>query len=153
MWITLELLVGVYNRLQCLIPDKQIGSLEMAQNKPELFRVEDGNVILLGVECAQCHHRWFPPLYFGCEQCGAYGEDLVPRDLSSNGRILSFTTVPEPEGGTFTLAQLELDDGPAIRAIIDEPGPEDLNIGDSIEAIAVGEGDELTISFRKTVSE
>lgn len=151
-WITFKSLVGVYNRLHCITPDNQIGRFEMAQNKPELFRVEDGNVTLLGAECTQCHHRWFPPLYFGCEQCGAYGEDLAPRDLSSNARILSFTTVPESEGGTWTLAQLELNDGPAIRAIIDEPGPEELNIGDPIKAVAVGEGDELTLSFRKITS-
>ena len=121
----------------------------MAQDKPELFSVEAGNVTLSGTECAQCHHRWFPPLLFGCEKCGAYGEDLLARRLRGTGQILSFTTVPDAEGGTYTLAQLELDDGPAIRAIIDEPGPEELSIGDSVEAAVVGEGDELTISFRK----
>jgi uncharacterized OB-fold protein len=121
----------------------------MAQNKPELFSVEAGNLSLSGTECGQCHHKWFPPLYFGCEQCGAHGDDLVPRDLSGKGRILSFTTVPDADGGTYTLAQLELNDGPAIRAVIDEPGPEELNIGDDIEAVAVGEGDEMTVSFRK----
>ena len=121
----------------------------MAQNKPELFSVEAGNVTLSGTECAKCHHRWFPPLLFGCEKCGAYGEDLIAKGLRGKGRILAFTTVPEAEGGTFTLAQVQLDDGPAIRAVIDEPAPEELNIGDPVEAIVVGEGDELTISFRK----
>ena len=121
----------------------------MAQNKTELFSVAAGIVTLSGAECALCHHRWFPPLLFGCEKCGAYGEDLKAMSLRGTGQILSFTTVPDAEGGTYTLAQLELDDGPAIRAVIDEPGPEALNIGDPIEAVAVGEGDELTISFRK----
>jgi len=122
----------------------------MTQHKPELFSVEGGSVILSGTECAKCHHRWFPPLLFGCEKCGAYGEDLIPCDLGSSGQILSFTTVPAPDGGTFTLAQLELADGPAIRAIIDEPVAEELQIGDPVEAVGVGEGEEQTISFRKT---
>jgi uncharacterized OB-fold protein len=121
----------------------------MADKKPQLFSIEGESVTLFGTECARCHHRWFPPLLFGCEKCGAYGEDLLPCDLSGNGQILSFTTVPDADGGTYTLAQLALDDGPAIRAIIDEPGPEELSIGDSVEAVGVKEGDELNISFRK----
>jgi len=124
----------------------------MAQKKPELFRVEQGEIVLLGTECTKCKHRWFPALYFGCEQCGAYGADLVPLDLSCDGRILSFTTVPESGGGTFTLAQVELGDGPAIRAVIDEPGTEDLHIGDLVTAVAQGEGEEWTVRFRKVTS-
>jgi uncharacterized OB-fold protein len=122
----------------------------MTEKKSELFRVEDGNVILMGTECGQCRHRWFPPLLFGCERCGSHGDDLLPLDLLGSGHIYSFTTVPEREGGLFTLAQVVLDDGPAIRALISEPGPEDLRIGDRVEGVAGTNDENPTVTFRKT---
>ena len=81
----------------------------MARNTAEIFRVEEGNLIIMGTECTRCHHRWFPPLLYGCERCGAHGDDLRSCDLSPKGHIYSFTTVPERDGGVFTLAQVVLD--------------------------------------------
>lgn len=124
----------------------------MAEKKPENFRVEDGKVIIMGIECSQCNHRWFPPLTFGCEQCGSHDDDLHPRDLNATGYIYSFTTVAEMDGGMFILAQVVLDDGPAIRAIISAPGAEELNIGDRVEGVGSGEDENLTITFRKISS-
>ncbi len=124
----------------------------MAENKPEIFRLEEGNLIIMGTKCARCNHRWFPPLYYGCEQCGAHGDELRPCDLSPKGHIYSYTTVPERDGGVFTLAQVVLDDGPAIRALISEPAPEELHIGDRVEGFTSGEKENLTITFRKTPS-
>lgn len=124
----------------------------MAEKNPDNYRLQDGKVIIMGAECSQCNHRWFPPFLFGCERCGSHGDDLHPRDLSSIGHIYSFTTVPEMDGGMFTLAQVVLDDGPAIRAIISEPGPQELNIGDRVEAISSGEEQNPTVTFRKISS-
>ena len=121
----------------------------MANQKAQLFKFESGQVMLLGTECLGCQHRWFPALYFGCEKCGAHGEDLQPRYLRSNGTVLTFTTVPEADGGSFTLAQLALDDGPAIRAIIDPPSADELRIGDKVEAISVEQDGVSMISFRR----
>ena len=126
--------LGVVNRIRVLMAAK-------------MFRVEDGKVIIMGTECSQCQHRWFPPVSFGCERCGAYGDDLHARDLSSTGQIYAFTTVPERDGGMYTLAQVVLDDGPAIRAIISEPGPEKLAIGDRVEGVSDG---AEQVTFRKT---
>lgn len=119
----------------------------MAQDK--LFRISDGKVLLCGAECRLCHHLWFPPLLFGCEQCGAHDDDILRRDLTGGASIYSFTPVPERDGGTFTLAQLILDEGPAIRGIIDHKGPDGLHIGDRVEATAVGDEGDPTIIFRK----
>lgn len=124
----------------------------MAEKKAEIFRVEDGKVILMGTECGSCNHRWFPPLVFGCERCGSHGDDLHCRDLAGNGHIYSFTTVPEMDGGSFTLAQVVLDDGPAIRALISEPGAAELRVGDRVEGISSGADEKLTITFRKVPS-
>jgi len=124
----------------------------MSDIRPEIFRVEDGKVIIMGTECSQCKHRWFPPLNFGCERCGSHGDDLHPVDLSSTGHIYSFTTVPESDGGMFTLAQVVLDNGPAIRALISDPSADQLDIGDRVEGITSGEDAERTITFRKLSS-
>jgi|TARA_Y100000310_G_scaffold343348_1_gene450536 hypothetical protein len=121
----------------------------MAETKP--FRLSDGGVLLRGAECRACHYQWFPLQSFGCEQCGAHGDDIASRDFTGSATIYSFTPVPERDGGTFILAQLILDQGPAIRGIIDHAS-DGLQIGDRVDAVATGEGDEMSVVFRKVTT-
>jgi len=112
-----------------------------------LFKLEGDIPKLLGTECTACHYRWFPAITFGCERCGAHGNDLVPREYDGIGRILSCVEVAEGEG-SFVLAMIELEDGPVLGGIIDET--EAPSIGDRIEAYGSKVDGKEVIRFRRS---
>ena len=95
-------------------------------------------------ECPHCGHRGFPPVLLGCERCGA--RDLHVLWTKATGRILSRALVPLPKSGSTTIASLELDAGPVIRAIVQDP----VEPGDTVEGVLVPEDDEETVRFQKT---
>ncbi|MBT4088183.1 MAG: hypothetical protein HN580_18935 [Deltaproteobacteria bacterium] len=115
--------------------------------KTSLFKLEGDIPKLLGTECTSCHYRWFPAITFGCERCGAHGHDLASREFDGIGRILSCVEVAEGEG-SFTLALIELKDGPVLGGIID--GSEALSIGDRIEAYGSEVDGKEVIRFRRS---
>lgn len=112
----------------------------------ELFRIKDRTPFILGTECGVCHYTWFPPLFYGCERCGAYGDDLISRELSSKGRLISFVSISAGEDQEFTLANIELEEGPVLQGILEQA--ETLVIGDSVEAYAVSQAGEVVLRFR-----
>lgn len=89
--------------------------------RPPLWITDErGAPRLRGVHCTGCGADLFPPQEYGCIRCGAYGERLEERDLPTEGTVLSFAEVhvhqshPVP----FTLADVELDAGPIVRAAL-----------------------------------
>lgn len=68
--------------------------------------------------CAKCGSRSFPPVFLGCEHCGAPGNMLEEAWLPAKGKLLASATVPHPDGA-FRVASVKLDDGPAVRAIVE----------------------------------
>jgi uncharacterized OB-fold protein len=77
----------------------------------------------------------FPAIDIGCERCGAWGAQLQPATLSTAGTVHSFAVVhvhfgtPHPP---FTVAEVLLDDGPLIHAMV---APEAaVAIGDAVSA-------------------
>ena len=85
--------------------------------EPPLFR---------GTRCTACDATFFPPLWIGCEVCGA--TSLQPAQLVAAGVIHSVATVHLHAGGDieapFTVTEVELDDGPLIRAtMVDNVDP------------------------------
>ena len=102
---------------------------------------------MLGVECSVCHNRWFPNIKFGCERCGAYGDDLADREFDGIGRILSCVNVTEGES-SFILAMIELEEGPVLGGIID--GTDLPSIGDRITAFGTQVDGEELIRFRRS---
>jgi uncharacterized OB-fold protein len=118
--------------------------------KKPLFKLEGGIPRLLGAECTACHYRWFPAIYHGCERCGAHGDDLAAREFDGTGRLLSRVDVAEGDG-SFTLAVIELQDGPVLGGIVE--GAETPGIGDKVVAYgSIADGKEI-IRFRKSNDE
>ena len=77
---------------------------------------------LIGSRCAQCDTNHFPPLMVGCDHCGHTELALVP--LKALGTVHAAATVYLHQGEDietpFTLAEVALDDGPLIRALLTE---------------------------------
>lgn len=114
--------------------------------KNPLFRLDGNTPLLAGTECKSCRHRWFPAVSFGCERCGAFGTDLISREFSGEGRLLSQVTVNEGDN-SFILAMIELTDGPVLGGIIE--GQDSPAIGDPLEAFGTEINGTIEIRFRR----
>ena len=99
------------------------------------FMLQDGQPVIVGTECSNCHHCWFPEVGFGCERCGTFGEGLATKTFSTQGHLISIADILPGTEKAFTLATIELEDGPAIRAVIGgpaQPSEAEFNIGDPV---------------------
>ncbi len=111
---------------------------------------------LNGGRCRACGYVYFPPQWYGCENCGAPSEQLESKSLRGEGALSSFATVHLHQGkdieAPFTVGVIVLDDGPAIRALLTQPTDEGLKIGDRMSAVIVtasGDGRERELRFSK----
>ncbi len=91
----------------------------MAEERPPAWLIsEDGSPMLRAVHCPACGADLFPAQRYGCIRCGAPGDSLEDTLLAARGTLVSFAVVqthashPVP----FTLADLQLDAGPVVRA-------------------------------------
>lgn len=79
-----------------------------------------GGAVIHARHCAGCGTILFPPQEYGCTTCGAYGEALTPADIPAHGALVAacvvhnHATFPVP----FTMAELKLDSGHVIRALL-----------------------------------
>jgi uncharacterized OB-fold protein len=104
---------------------------------PGLYDVETESPTLSGTRCAECGRVYFPPLAIGCEACGAPAEHLHSVPVTAAGTVHSLAQVHLHRGqpqAPFTIAEIQLDDGPLIRATLG-PAAGDLQIGDAVTAI------------------
>lgn len=81
----------------------------------------DQNLVLKGVRCTACGEVAFPPQRYGCERCGSSA--LADAELAAQGVVLGSSQVhihaqPEPTV-PFTVAEVRLDAGPVVRALLD----------------------------------
>ena len=101
---------------------------------------------LNGRRCRACGYVFFPPQSYGCEYCGAPGDQLEAKALIGAGALASFATVHLHQGkeieAPFTVGLIVLDDGPAVRAILTQRTDEGLKIGDRMRAVIVGTNSE-----------
>ena len=114
------------------MPDATVSS-------PVLYSASsDGPPKLNGARCRACGYVFFPPQFYGCEICGASGDDLQPMALKGEGMLSSFATVHLHQGkgieAPFTVGVILLDDGPAIRAILAQKTDTGLKIGDRMRS-------------------
>lgn len=93
--------------------------------------------------CRRCTAVVWPAQPFGCERCGAHGDDLDVVDVPAQGTAHSFATVhthptlPVP----FTVIEVLLEAGMLIRAVCDT---EDVPaIGDPVRAVGRGAAGRL----------
>nr|WP_116310295.1 hypothetical protein [Cupriavidus taiwanensis] len=68
-----------------------------------------------------CSEVAFPPQHYGCERCGSV--DLVDIEVAAQGVVLGSSQVhihaqPQP-AVPFTVAEVRLDAGPVVRALLD----------------------------------
>jgi hypothetical protein len=88
---------------------------------------------------------YFPPLAIGCEACGAPEQQLRPIPVAAHGTIHSLAEVHLHQGKSpvpFTITEIQLDDGPLIRALLARDEHQ-ARIGDTVSAVwAVTEGQD-----------
>ena len=98
----------------------------MSASDDSLFSTSDGAVVLHGVHCARCGATLFPPQHYGCERCGAHGDELVDATIAARGSLHSFSTVylharvPTP----FQMAEVLTGPQAIVRARLDHPAAE-----------------------------
>ena len=104
-----------------------------------LYESGDATTALKGRHCKSCGYTFFPPQDYGCEKCGAEGEQLAPMSLPGRGILHSFVTVhrhrDERVQVPFTVGVIILDDGPALTSILATATDEVLKIGDRMCAV------------------
>ena len=80
---------------------------------------------LHGTACAKCGSVFFPPITLGCEKCGALPDQLQAVSIAATGSLHSIATVHMHAGkdieAPFTIAEIQLDNGPLIRAVMSGP--------------------------------
>lgn len=89
-------------------------------SQPGLYDPDETPPRLLASRCGACETVSFPAMTIGCEVCGAPAEQLVVSPVAAAGVLHSVATVHLHHGkdieAPFTMAEIELDDGPLIRA-------------------------------------
>jgi uncharacterized protein len=118
---------------------------ETSSTATELF-TSAAEPTLNGRRCRACGYVFFPPQTYGCEDCGAAGDQLEAMALRGAGVLASFATVHLHQGkeieAPFTVGLIVLDDGPAVRAILTERTDKSLKIGDRMRAVIVDTNSE-----------
>ncbi|MCJ0907221.1 OB-fold domain-containing protein [Rhodococcus sp. ARC_M6] len=88
------------------------------------------------VRCLRCTYVASPVQHFGCEQCGAYGDDLEEFVLSGDGTVLEIVNVYRHPDSSLTvpavIGSIELIEGPVIRVRLTSP---DLQPGSRVFAV------------------
>lgn len=91
---------------------------------PSLYEPTSELPLLNGTTCGVCGLVVFPPISLGCEKCGAPPEQLKATPLTAAGTLHSVATVHIHMGkdieAPFTVAEVKLDSGPLIRALMTE---------------------------------
>lgn len=114
-----------------------------AATKPSaLYSVAPAGIPTLnGGRCRTCGYVFFPAQSYGCEICGAPGNQLEPFALKGEGVLRSFATVHLHQGkgieAPFTVGVILLDDGPAVRAVLTQATDAGLTIGERMRAAIV----------------
>ncbi len=121
----------------------------MASDNTDLWTQDNGAVALNGRKCTVCGLVLFPPQTYGCPGCGALPDKLVAALIPASGRLHSFAVVnlhqryPTP----YTIGEIELEDGPLIRGLIDDPST--LHINDRVAGeVRAVEGEALVVFSR-----
>lgn len=91
---------------------------------------------LRGIRCRRCNHVATPIQYYGCENCGAHGADLIETALTGQGSVLNAVTVHRSDDGPLRIGSVHLQEGPMVRARL----APDVVAGVSVRATAPDEG-------------
>jgi uncharacterized OB-fold protein len=116
------------------------------------WRIKQQRYSLVGEVCPNCDARIFPPRDV-CPDCGEDARTLF--HFSGHGRIYSFTMLHEAPSGLqdqapYTLALVQLDEGPMLTAQLTDLGQQHVEIGMPVEMVTrrLGtDGDEGPIIY------
>jgi len=101
------------------------------------WRLKQQRYALVGEICPQCKTKLFPPRDV-CVECGREAKSLYT--FSGRGKVFSFTTVYEAPAGfeesaPYTLAMIELEEGPLVTAQLADLGDQPAEIGMPVEMV------------------
>ena len=104
---------------------------------PRHWRLKKQRYALVGEVCPHCDARLFPPRDV-CPECG--GEAKQPYTFSGRGEVYSFTIMHDAPTGydeqaPYTVALVELDEGPLVTAQLTDVDQDDLEIGMRVEMV------------------
>ncbi|MBT0566837.1 OB-fold domain-containing protein [Williamsia sp. CHRR-6] len=113
--------------------------MTLTSAQPELYSVDDsGTPVLKGLTDPD-GNVFFPFQQYGSEATGAYGDQLTAIDLAGTGTVTARAEVhhhPSADIPTpFTVAAIELDEGPLIRGVLADGVT--ASVGDRVQAITV----------------
>ena len=122
--------------------------------KPTLFRPGEAGApaVLIGRKCGACGRVHFPPQDYGCEACGAHCDDFPEVELNGTGRIkgvaaLTRHDLPNVPNPAY-IAEIELDAGPALEALLDAADGANLRAGDRVTAVLVVADGKVDLRFK-----
>jgi uncharacterized OB-fold protein len=106
-------------------------------NIPRYWRLQQQRYAMVGEVCNKCGAKLFPPRDV-CPECSkpAY----KPFKFSGNGRVYSHSTVYHPPAGyeefvPYTVALIELDEGPLVTAQLTDVDHDEIEIGMPVEMV------------------
>lgn len=97
--------------------------------------------------CPRCDHRQFPPKAI-CTRCG---DDPVWMQVAGTGTIHTFTVLrrhgvkPFSEMVPFVLAMIDLPEGVKLMGNVTRVDPDDVEVGDPVEAYAIRVDESLAL--------
>lgn len=104
---------------------------------PRHWRLRDTRYRLEGNRCHNCGALFFPPRPL-CPECRS--ENLTPQVLSGVGQVYSYTTLYQGPAGfadylPYTVALVQLEEGPLVTAQLTDVDPEEITIGMPVEMV------------------
>ena len=104
---------------------------------PRHWRLKKQRYSLVGETCPHCDGKIFPPRDV-CPHCG--GEAKTPYGFSGRGKVFSFTMMQDAPAGyeaqaPYTVALVQLDEGPVITAQLTDLGDQAVEIGMPVEMV------------------
>ncbi len=104
---------------------------------PRHWRLKQQRYALVGETCPHCQTKLFPPQDV-CPSCG--GEAKNPYIFSGRGKVYSYTVMTDAPAGyqeqaPYTVALVQLDEGPMITAQLTDLGEQPVEIGMPVEMV------------------
>jgi len=104
---------------------------------PRHWRLQRQRYALTGEVCPHCDAKIFPPRDV-CPECG--DEAKTEFEFSGRGKVYSYTEIFNPPSGfedavPYTVALVQLDEGPVVTAQLTDIGDRDVEIGMPVEMI------------------
>lgn len=104
---------------------------------PRYWRIKKQRYAMTGEVCPHCDAKLFPPRDV-CPHCG--GDAKTPYSFSGKGTIYSFTTLTDAPTGfdetaPYTVALVQLEEGPMVTAQLTDLGERAVEIGMPVEMV------------------